>query len=444
MYRPTSDRPDVPGTSYTPRGSDPVSADSLRESITVDVAVIGGGFVGCSAALETAGRGAGVAILEAREVGWGSAGRNAGQVSAHASKLEPDGVLRTYGPVYGERLNEAGANAPAMVQELGRRYGMDLSVVAGGILTAAHWQGTADKLRKRADFWQRRGAQVEWLDRAAVAEVVGSDYYHSGVVDRRGIAINPLAFVRGLARAAMAAGVRIYHHSPVRRIERRGDRWVLHTPGGEVNAAQVLICTNAYTNDLWPGLRSTVIPVRGYQVWSKPLPERDRARVLRGVAAMMDTRRLLSGMRLHADGRLQFSGGVGFGAEHTPNFVRSLARVQAILPHIAPLEVEGWWSGWVTRGIGDGWRIHELAPGLLTAMGCNGRGVAMGPIVGREMAKYAGGTPASELILPISEPKPISGFAFYGWVAPLVQRYYGWRDGREVRLAHASAGRRAA
>jgi glycine/D-amino acid oxidase-like deaminating enzyme len=139
-----------------------------------------------------------------------------------------------------------------------------------------------------------------------------------------------------------------------------------------------------------------------------------------------------TGLRLHGDGRLQFSGGAGLGPELAPNFPERVAAIERIFPAVGKVEVEGWWSGWVTRGIADGWRLHRLAPGLLTAIGCNGRGVAMGPIMGRELAKLICGTAEDDLIIPISRPTEITGYVFYKPVAAITMQYMKWRDRIEV------------
>lgn len=432
MHEPMDDSGSNPRTIYDLTAPPAVRRPALAEDATADVAVIGGGLVGCSAALHLAEMGRSVVLVEANDIGWGSASRSAGQVSAAASKLDPEAVLRTYGPVHGPRINETGARAPQFVMDLAARFGMDISIVRGGILRGAHTDAKAEMLRRQADFWQARGEPVEFLSRGDAAAVIGSDFYQGAQIDRRGIAINPLAWVRGLAGAAVSLGARLHERTRMTALNPQGDGWRVATTGGTITASRVLLCTNAYTGDAWPGLGRTIIPVRGYQVWSRPLPEAVRGRILRGIAAMNDTRRLLTGLRLYPDGRLHFSGGVGFGAERQPDLADRIARIRQIFPDIGELDVEGWWSGWVTRGIADGWRLHHLAPGLFTAIACNGRGVAMGPIMGRELARCAAGVPEAELLMPLSKPKPIVWYPARTIVGPLAVGLYARQDRKEV------------
>ncbi len=438
MSEPYDDPGMPPRTIYDAGGGPPVAAPPLKGDLSADIAIVGGGFVGLSAALHAAEAGARVVVVEANEIGWGAAGRNAGHVSAHATKLEPQQVLQVYGPERGARLNAAGAGAPAFVEELARRYGIDIQPVRGGIIAAAHTPAAFENYRRRAEFWQAQGAPVDILDRGQAAAEIGSGRYVGGIIDRRAIAINPLAFVRGLARAALAAGVQIHGHSRVTTLQRNATGWRIATAAGSVTAGHALLCTNAYTDDLWPGLRRTIVPVRSYQVWSHPLSDNVARSILPNAAAVLDSGRLPSAVRRHADNRLQFGGGLpGFGAEHTPDLASAVRRVKELYPQIDKIEVENWWSGWVTRGIDDGWRLHELAPGLLTAIACNGRGVAMGPLMGRELARYIGGTPERDLLVPLSQPRPVFGYALRKPVGTALVHYYGWLDRTTARRVRA-------
>ena len=184
-YRPVEDNPSPPETVYLGRGGEPLQMASLDFDDHFDVAIIGGGFVGCSAALHIAEAGLKVLVLEGNEVGWGSAGRNAGQVAAHATKLEPEAVIATYGKKYGERLNEVGAKAPEFVLDLSKEHGIDVSPVKGGIVNVAHSSEALKKLRGRCDFWKKYGAPVDVLDGAETADVLGSKSYFSRCIYSR-------------------------------------------------------------------------------------------------------------------------------------------------------------------------------------------------------------------------------------------------------------------
>lgn len=440
MYQPLSDARTMPRTAYSTGGGEPLGRPELADEVSADVAIVGGGFAGCSAALSLAEAGRDAVIIEGNEVGWGAAGRNAGHVAPHATKLEPDTVLKIYGPHYGPRLNDIGNRAPQFVMELADRLGIDISVVRGGILTGGHSAAAMERLAHRARYWQKRGETVELLDRRATIDIVGGDFYVGSIVDRRGIAINPLAFVRGLARAAVAKGAGVFEHSQATELSRHNGKWRVATASGTVVCDTVLLCTNAYTDNLWPGLRQTIVPVRGYQIWTKAISPNIRGQILRGISAMLDTRRLPTGLRLHPDGRLQFSGGPGLGSERTPDIKAKLDRVRALLPQLGPIEIDGWWSGWIAKGVADGWRMHRLADGVFTAIGCNGRGVAMGVVMGRELARCAMGVAEDDLIMPLTPLHRQFGHAFHEPVARAMLHVYGWQDRREVKEAQREFG----
>lgn len=435
MYHPLSDPPNRARTALDAGVSPLPQQPTLEADITADVVIVGAGLIGCTAALELAERGVRVAVLDANRLGWGASARNAGHIPAHATKLEPWEVLQVYGDVYGPRINAAGASAPVLVQKTADRVGVDASIVKGGILTGAVSPEAMAKLTKRANYWIDQGAPVEIHDRASTAKYFGSQYYVGSIIDRRCVAVNSLALLGGLATAAIAKGVRFYENSRAVALAREGNGWVVRTGSASVRCEQALLCTNAYTDDLWPGLKETIIPVRGYQIWTKPIAEKLRSQVLPGLSSTIGTERLPFALRLHPNGIVHFGGGPGVGREVKPDLNERLAHVKRLVPLLKDAEIEGWWSGWIAKVAGDGWRIHKLAPGLFTSIGCNGRGVAMGMVMGGELARYALGAPESELTFPITEPDRYRGYALHTIPAKVTMRFYDWQDKRERRRA---------
>src|SRR5579859_6747539 len=200
----------------------------LEESISADVCIIGGGFAGLSTALHLAERGIRTVVLEAREPGWGASGRNGGQVIP-GFKFDPDELVSMYGAERGQRLIEFGGSTADVVFELIEKHRMDVPRLRNGWIQGAHTQANVELVRSRAEQWSRLGAPVEFLDQAAVTNLVGTDKYDGGWLDRRGGAIQPLSYARGLAKAALAAGARIHGETPARRLQRTGARWTVET-----------------------------------------------------------------------------------------------------------------------------------------------------------------------------------------------------------------------
>ena len=230
MYLPLSDQADPPSV-YAQAAPAPPPTAPLTGRPHVGTAVIGAGFTGLSTALHLAEAGVDVAVLEAREVGWGASGRAFGQVVPYL-KIGHRDILRHYGPERGSRVIDAIAAGPDLVFDLIARHNIDCWAVRTGLLFAAHAPPGRRDLEQRTAYWQDRGARVEMLEGARCAEAVGSTLYAAASLEHRGGNLNPLAYVRGLARAAVAAGAAIHTQTPVRGIARRNGRWEVDAGAG--------------------------------------------------------------------------------------------------------------------------------------------------------------------------------------------------------------------
>ncbi len=388
-YQPLSDR-NAPPAVYVRAAPEPLPAGPVREPFRTQVAVVGGGFTGISAALHLAEAGAEVAVLEAKDVGWGASGRAFGQVVPYL-KIGEDALARRYGRD-AARVIEAVAAGPDLVFGLIEKHRIACWPVRTGLIFAAHSPAGRRGLERRAEFWQQRGTAVEMLEGARCTEMIGSALYRAALIDRRGGHINPYAYVRGLAKAAAAAGVRLHVQSPVQSLAQDGGRWRLVVGGHEVLANQVIIATNAYTTTLWPGLAESVIPVRGHGFVSAPLSDNVRRSILPEGQSLTDTRRLFSAVRLLPDGRLHASGhGPVTGPESSPDWRAVNARVMRLFPQLDRVAWEQGWSGWVAMTPDHVPRLHELAPGLFAGLGYNGRGIVAATMMGRDLAALAMG-----------------------------------------------------
>ena len=427
-YHPLADPPQAPRTIYGDTGEPAPATPPLDGDVEADLAIIGGGFTGLSAALHAAEQGLRTVLLEAREIGFGSSGRNEGQI-VPAMKQEPAHAERSFGRERGQRLMEAAGAGPDVVFGLIQRFSIDCAAARCGIITAAHSPASLERMRQRTEFWQARGAPVEFLDRARAAAMIGGVGYLGGSLDHRGGVLNPLGYARGLARAAQSLGARIHGQSAATSIAPASGGWRVACATGSVTARSVLICTNAYTSDLWPALGRTIVPVRAYQLVTAPLGENVRRTILPGGQALSDTKRVMIGMRRYADGRLQLGGGgVTTGPDRPPPFAQVEKALRRLFPQIGELRWEASWSGWMAMTPDRYPRLHELAPGLLAGFGYNGRGVSMGTLMGRELAKRAAGAALDELAVPATPMRPIAGHALRRAVVFARLRYYRLRD----------------
>ena len=390
-----------------------------------DVVVVGGGFTGLSAALHLAEHGASVALLEAAEIGWGASGRNGGQVIP-GLKLDPDELEAVFGREPGGRLADAVGGSADLVFELIARHRIDCQPLRAGWIQAAHTPAALGALERRAAQWQRRGAPIETLSADAVAARLGTAVYCGGLLDARGGAIQPLAYARGLARAAQAAGARLFERSPARRLTREGARWRIASAHGAFAAEHVVIGTNAYTDDLWPGLARSLLTVQSIQVATPPLGHNLAGRILAGGECVSEAKKIAVYYRRDAEGRFLIGGrgptaDVDSPAMHTA-LERKLAR---LFPEIDRSALEFRWSGRIALTLDGLPHLHEPAPGLHIGVGYNGRGIAMATLMGRMLAERVGG---GAVAFPVSRLAPIRWHALRRPLLRSVIAYYRLKD----------------
>ncbi|HXV29125.1 MAG TPA: FAD-binding oxidoreductase, partial [Sinorhizobium sp.] len=217
----------------------------LTGDLTCDVAIIGGGFTGLSAALHLAEMGVKAAVIEARMIGYGGSGRNVGLVNA-GMWVKPEDLIATLGNEAGNRLlNELG-DGPSFVYDLVDKHGMECEAVRNGTLHMAVGAEGLKDIQEREAQWRKRGAPVEVLSAEKAQALSGADGFAGALLDRRAGTIQPLAYARGLARAALAAGAEIFTDTPLLAAERKGDLWRLKAGQGTVTARHVIVATNAY------------------------------------------------------------------------------------------------------------------------------------------------------------------------------------------------------
>ena len=395
-------------------GGDHRARPPLAEAIDADLAIIGGGFAGLSTALHAAEKGLSVVLLEAEIIAWGATGRNAGFVVPNFAKKDPDDIVAELGSERGERLVRFASGSADLVFDLIRRHAIECQAEQSGWIQPAHSTAAFAKVKSRAGQWASRGRPAVVMDAAETERITGAKGYAGSWTDRSGGLLDPVAYARGLARAAEAAGARIFERSPVTGISRSRDGYQLATATGAVRAGKVFIATNAYGGDLRPELARTYVPLRVFQIATEPLPRAVRTRLLPGNQSVSDTRRNLFTFRFDADNRL-ITGGMhifGPGAEtRVPRAIHQRLGRMLEVPDLPPIAYA--WSGMAAVEPDFLPHLVDLGPGLIAGFACNGRGIALTTALGRELAAWASGTPASVLPIPFAPPSEIP---FHGLV----------------------------
>ena len=385
-----------------------IAGASLTGDVAAEVAIIGGGFTGCSAALHLAEAGFDVRVLEAAAVGHGGSGRNVGLVNA-GLWLPPDDVEARLGASAGRRLNAAFAAGPAFVFSLIDRLAIACDTTRAGTLHCAHSRAGFAGLQERLCQQRERDAPVELLDAATTARLTGARTLHGALLDHRAGTIQPQSYVRGLARAAMDAGARIHERSAVARITRQESRWRLVCERGSVTARSLLIAVNAYGMSGPANLRPDHMPMHYFQVATPPLPAAALTTILPDRHGAWDTATVMSSFRLDRDGRLVL-GGIGsfdgFGAAAHRSW--AARKLRALFPQLATLPFEHAWFGRIAMTSDRLPRIQRIGPDAFSIFGYNGRGIAPGTVMGKAFADYvASGDEAAFPLAPVNRYRSI-------------------------------------
>lgn len=401
----------------------------LTGSEDAEVAIIGGGFTGLSAALHLAEAGVDVALLEAESPGWGASGRNGGQVNP-GLKEDPDTIERHYGSDLGGRMVRLAGDAGDFVFQLIDRLGIECAAQQPGWIQPAHNEAALAVIGKRVEQWQRRGAPLRMLSATEAAEMVGTDAYVGGMIDLRGGNLHPLNYALGLAEAAQQAGARLHGHSRAIRMERVGERHVIHTADARLAARKVLIGTNGYSGPLHSKMARSVVPIRSVQVATAPLSDNVRRSILPGGHSASDSRRLLLYFRLDPEGRFVMGGRGDYtqaGTEKQFALLREASR--SLFPQLSGVDWEHSWGGFVAMTADHYPHVVRAGNGVWGALGYNGRGVAMATVLGKVLADIASGVPEDQIDFPVKEVRPIPFHFLRKPAVAATVAWARWRDG---------------
>lgn len=365
---------------------------ALEGEESCDVCIVGGGYTGLTAALELAEQGYSVILLEAHRVGWGASGRNGGQIITGYNKPMAT-IERWVGREDARRLWDFGEEAKAQLAGRVERHAIACDLTWGFAYAAVkprHMGDAAELEREMRDGYGYD--RVRQLDLAGIRAVVNTDSYVGGLFDSGSGHLHPLNYALGLARAAAAAGVRIFEDSRVTAIDSGPQPWAA-TERGRVKARFLVLAGNAYLNGLVPALAPMIMPVATYMIATEPLGEERVTALLPTNAAISDMNFTLNYYRRSSDHRLLFGGGVSYSGLDMPRVRHSMrAKMLGVFPELRDVQVEYFWGGRVAITVNRMPQFGRLSPTALFAHGYSGHGVALAGMGGRLIAEAVRGT----------------------------------------------------
>jgi gamma-glutamylputrescine oxidase len=364
------------------------TAATLTEDISTDVAIIGGGITGVSAALHLAERGYKVALLEAQDIGWGASGRNGGQaLPGFGCSLHK--LRQLTGAETAKRLWDMSVEAVDLLHSQIERFTIPANPVLGYLHAAVKERQVRD-LREEQEDLAALGAPVgRLLEGAELRSRLASTRYLAALEDHIAGHIHPYNYTLGLAKAAQAAGAQLFAKAPVRKIE-QGAKIVLHAAGHRVAASYLLVAGGAYLDGLEKQLAGYIMPVGTYIMATEPRD--DVAGLIPGNEAVGDLNFVLDYFRRSPDNRMLFGGRVSYSTLPPPSLGASMLRRAArVFPQLKDARVEYLWGGNVDITVNRAPHFGRLADNILFAHGFSGHGVALTGLAGKLAAETIAG-----------------------------------------------------
>jgi glycine/D-amino acid oxidase-like deaminating enzyme len=395
---------------------------------TADMAVIGAGFTGLSAARALSQRGAKVVVLEAETIGWGASSRNGGMVLT-GMKLGVNQLISMYGRERTQRMYAASLGSIDCVEQIVREENIACDFSRCGHLEVACKQAHFDDYARQVEVIRREfNHELKIVPRSELRSEIGSDIYYGGMVDETSVGLNPARYVAGLGAAAIRAGACVFEKSHVEKIERESRQgasgWRVTTSRGSTWARDVFVGTSGYTGKATPGLQKKIVPIGSYIITTEVLPEALAGELSPRNRMIYDSKNYIYYYRLTPDNRMLFGGRAAFFPE-SRNSIRKSGEILRrgmidVYPQLRELKVEYVWGGTLDFAFDIMPHAGQM-DGIYYALGYAGHGVAMASYQGQLMARRIAGE---------SPENPFDGIPFPG--APL-----GLYDGRPWFLPFA-------
>jgi glycine/D-amino acid oxidase-like deaminating enzyme len=410
----------------------PGTDDSRPLPSRVDVAVIGAGFTGLSAARTLAKRGAKVAVFESETIGWGASSRNGGMVLT-GMKLGVNQLISMFGRDLTQRMYAASLQTIDCVEQIVREEAIDCEFSRCGHLEVACKQKHFDDYARQVDVIAREfNHQLRVVQRNELNTEIGSNIYYGGMVDEVSAGLNPARYVAGLGRAAIKAGAEIFEHTRVEGLQRESSHgeasWKIATSRGPLFAREVFVATSGYTGKATPALQKRIIPIGSFIIATQPLSEALAHELSPRNRMIYDSKNYLYYYRLTPDRRMLFGGRAAFFPETDQTIRRSAEILRRgmidVYPQLRDAKIEYVWGGTLDFAFDIMPHAGQL-DGMYYAVGYAGHGVAMATYQGQKMAELIAGDKPENPFVGIPFPgAPLGLYSGKPWFLPLAGMWY--------------------
>ncbi|MCF4121320.1 FAD-binding oxidoreductase [Antribacter sp. KLBMP9083] len=404
------------------------SGDYRRNPVPerADIAIVGAGFTGLTAALEAAQHGASVVVLDSHTVGWGASGRNGGMATTGLA-IGLGKAIKRYGQERALEMFSEYNRAIDTIEELVKEHSIDCDFQRSGKLTLAmnakqvgQMRQTQETLAKLADY------SVTVVDKQDLHSEIGTDFYAGGMVDPLGAGVHVGKFAHGLAEAGTRAGVTICENAEVTELAARpGGGHAVRTTRGVVNVDRVLVATSGYTGSLTPWLQRRTIPVGSFIIVTEPLPLETVQRILPRGRQAADNKMLTYYFRITPDNRLLFGGRARFALSSPDSDLKSAeilkSAMSTVFPYLSSARVDYTWGGLVDLTMDQMVHAGERN-GVHYSLGYSGHGVQMATYMGKQMALSMLGKPSRNLWEHLPNPA-VPGHFGPPWFLPIIGGY---------------------
>jgi gamma-glutamylputrescine oxidase len=413
---------------YAATVNDETRYPALEGTVKADVCIVGGGFSGVAAALTMAERGRSVVLLEANRIGWGASGRNGGQMIGGISG--EDGIKSQLGAAGAKLVRDMRYRGHEIIEKRVEKYGIQCDLAYGWMEVAArprhleHMRHYVDQRMKDGD-----GDQIEFVEKPQVPEVLGSEAYYGGYIDRRSGHLHPLNLCRGEAKAAASLGAKIFEGSRVVKLS-GGAKPFVETERGRVEAATVIIGGEIFNRFGQSALKGLMLPAGSYIIATEPIAGADTSSVNPQKLAVADSNVVLDYFRTSADGRMLFGGRCNY-TNRDPKDIAAVMqpRMVQVFPQLKNARVEFKWGGTIAIVVTRVPAVGRISPNLYYFQGYSGHGVNATHIMAEIVSDaICGETEKFDLISRIKQVQLPLSDVFGNYMLALGMLYYRMRD----------------